>query len=65
MWLEKGWNCPDCVAPMHSAPFRHYGEENGIRQDFPDWDDQSQVDYSFDGLVFPKPPSRLISLPLF
>ncbi|KAJ7807783.1 hypothetical protein B0H13DRAFT_2386219 [Mycena leptocephala] len=25
MWLEKCWTFPECVTPMHRAPFRHYG----------------------------------------
>ncbi|KAJ7440833.1 hypothetical protein B0H11DRAFT_2252652 [Mycena galericulata] len=55
LWLELKWTCPECVAIIKSAPFRHYGEEASIANDYPEWDDQSKVAYNWDGLVFPRP----------
>ncbi|KAJ7432960.1 hypothetical protein B0H11DRAFT_2259908 [Mycena galericulata] len=55
LWLELKWTCPECVTVIKSAPFRHYGEEASIANDYPDWDDQSKVAYNWDGLVFPRP----------
>ncbi|KAJ7103990.1 hypothetical protein B0H15DRAFT_942025 [Mycena belliarum] len=54
MWLERKWTCPECVTVMDRAPFRQYAEEAAIAFDYPEWEDRSVVDYSFDGLVFPK-----------
>ncbi|KAJ7483686.1 hypothetical protein B0H11DRAFT_1914569 [Mycena galericulata] len=47
IWLEKRWTCPDCVTVMTCAPFRHFGEENGLAADYPGRQDQSRVSYSF------------------
>ncbi|KAJ7429983.1 hypothetical protein B0H11DRAFT_1931049 [Mycena galericulata] len=54
LWLEQRWVCPTCVTVMNRAPHRNYEEEAGIAMDFPDWVDQSVVDYNWDGLNFPK-----------
>ncbi|KAJ7113912.1 hypothetical protein C8R44DRAFT_881476 [Mycena epipterygia] len=54
MWLEKSWSCPECVEVMHEAPFRHYAEEAGLVYDFPDVVDESEVDYNWEDLIFPK-----------
>ncbi|KAJ7484055.1 hypothetical protein B0H11DRAFT_2231789 [Mycena galericulata] len=63
-WLERSWCCPICMTPMYIAPVRHYGEEDGIAADYPDWQDKSTVDYSWDGLVWPKrPPRRIVESP--
>ncbi|KAJ6547928.1 hypothetical protein DFH09DRAFT_1087397 [Mycena vulgaris] len=49
LWLEREWTCPHCVTTMERAPFRHYGEEAAIAAEYPDWNDESHVDYSVDG----------------
>ncbi|KAJ7475545.1 hypothetical protein B0H11DRAFT_2235258 [Mycena galericulata] len=54
MWLEKKGTCPECSQVMSCAPFRHYGEEQGIEHEYPDWQDDSRVFWSWDGLVFPR-----------
>ncbi|KAJ7439260.1 hypothetical protein B0H11DRAFT_2205836 [Mycena galericulata] len=59
VWLVRSWTCPECVTPMHRAPFRHYGEEASIADAYPEWRDESRVDYSWEGLVFPKPPPQI------
>ncbi|KAJ7456317.1 hypothetical protein B0H11DRAFT_2244237 [Mycena galericulata] len=54
LWLEKKkMTCPECSKVMHSAPFRHYGEEHGIEHEYPAWNDQSRVWYDWQGLIFP------------
>ncbi|KAJ7457545.1 hypothetical protein B0H11DRAFT_2243302 [Mycena galericulata] len=50
VWLERKWTCPECVTPMHRPPFRHYGEEAWIADAYPEWENGSEVDYSWDGL---------------
>ncbi|KAJ6454054.1 hypothetical protein C8R47DRAFT_1228808 [Mycena vitilis] len=50
--LERSMRCPSCMTPMAEPPFRHWGEEKGIRADYPTVVDQSEVNYSFEGLVF-------------
>ncbi|KAJ6453453.1 hypothetical protein DFH09DRAFT_1117329, partial [Mycena vulgaris] len=52
--LEYRWSCPSCRSTITSPPFRNYDLEAGIAHDFPDWRDLSQVDYSWEGLVFPR-----------
>ncbi|KAJ7774518.1 hypothetical protein DFH07DRAFT_952225 [Mycena maculata] len=65
LWLEHKWTCPDCTTPMYRPPFRQYGEEDWIAQEYPKWKDRSQVDYSWDGLVFPTPvPPPITALAL-
>ncbi|KAJ7500584.1 hypothetical protein B0H11DRAFT_2225574 [Mycena galericulata] len=54
LWLEQRWVCPTCVTVMNRAPHRNYEEEAGIALDYPDWVDESVVDYSWEGLCFPK-----------
>jgi hypothetical protein len=39
---------------MDRPPFRQYAEEAWIESEYPGWD-QSKVDYSWEGLVFPRP----------
>ncbi|KAJ7285548.1 hypothetical protein C8J57DRAFT_1215958 [Mycena rebaudengoi] len=53
VWLEKSWNCPECMTPMCLPPFRHYAEEHSLADAYPEWEDRSCVNYSWDGLVFP------------
>ncbi|KAJ7470055.1 hypothetical protein B0H11DRAFT_2237971 [Mycena galericulata] len=56
VWLQQSWACPVCKTVMRIPPFRHFGEEDSMAADYPDWVDESRVDYSWDGLRFPKPP---------
>lgn len=53
--LEDSWQCPKCRSPITIPPFRNYDLEEGIAFDHPDWRDTSVVDYSWEGLSFPKP----------
>ncbi|KAJ7496074.1 hypothetical protein B0H11DRAFT_1910337 [Mycena galericulata] len=39
---------------MNMPPHRNYEEEAGLALDFPDWVDESVVDYSWEGLRFPR-----------
>ncbi|KAJ6499623.1 hypothetical protein C8R47DRAFT_1211933 [Mycena vitilis] len=64
VWLEKKWTCPTCRDVMHVAPYRHYGEEDGLALDHPTFVDRSVVDYSWDGLTFPKPPKVRVPIEL-
>ncbi|KAJ7720206.1 hypothetical protein DFH07DRAFT_972675 [Mycena maculata] len=52
--LEQKWECPDCAQVMYEAPFRHYGEEQSIRGDYPQWIDESRVQGDWEGLIFPR-----------
>ncbi|KAJ7675297.1 hypothetical protein B0H17DRAFT_1207805 [Mycena rosella] len=54
--LEHDWKCPDCPAEIYCAPFRQYAEEEAIADAYPEWNDESSVQYSWAGLVFPKAP---------
>ncbi|KAJ7092133.1 hypothetical protein C8R43DRAFT_1141976 [Mycena crocata] len=56
--LETDWRCPQpqCERIMQQAPFRHEGEEESLRLDYPNWCNTAQVSYSFDGLTFPVLP---------
>ncbi|KAJ7490094.1 hypothetical protein B0H11DRAFT_2229611 [Mycena galericulata] len=54
LWLETNWTCPECRTVMNEAPCRNYSEEAGILLDHPEWHDRSRVDYSWEGLRFPK-----------
>ncbi|KAJ7028877.1 hypothetical protein C8F04DRAFT_1265443 [Mycena alexandri] len=58
LWLEEDFSCPDCKARIYQAPFRHWGEEKALAcdyaRDYPLWQDDSVVDYSWGSLVFPK-----------
>ncbi|KAJ7792513.1 hypothetical protein B0H14DRAFT_2623833 [Mycena olivaceomarginata] len=53
-WLQLDWRCPVCKTVMCEAPFRHYGEQDGLAVDFPGWKNTSKVTYSFAGLRFPE-----------
>ncbi|KAJ7735255.1 hypothetical protein DFH07DRAFT_967256 [Mycena maculata] len=57
--LETDWKCPVCKTEIHRAPFQHYAEEKFLRKEYPEWNDESSVDYKWKGLVFPK-PKRII-----
>ncbi|KAJ7483691.1 hypothetical protein B0H11DRAFT_1914574 [Mycena galericulata] len=46
--------CPECRTVMNDTPCRNYSEEAGIILDHPEWHDRSRVDYSWEGLRFPK-----------
>ncbi|KAJ6449254.1 hypothetical protein C8R47DRAFT_1230730 [Mycena vitilis] len=50
--LERSVKCPSCMTPMSEPPFRHWGEEKGIRADYPTVVDKSEVNYSFNGVIF-------------
>ncbi|KAJ7786772.1 hypothetical protein B0H14DRAFT_2630156 [Mycena olivaceomarginata] len=41
--LEHHWTCPICNAKMHFPPFRHEGEEQGIKFDYSWWRDDNDV----------------------
>ena len=41
---------------MHCAPTRAVDMEADIVAEYPEWNDQSEVDYSWDGLHFPPRP---------
>ncbi|KAJ6447424.1 hypothetical protein C8R47DRAFT_1231438 [Mycena vitilis] len=56
MWLELSWKCPECMTTMYRAPFRIFSEEAWISEAYPNWNNNSQVDYNWHGLVFPKRP---------
>ncbi|KAJ6513593.1 hypothetical protein C8R47DRAFT_1206910 [Mycena vitilis] len=58
VWLEYNWTCPDCVTKMYLPPFRNYAEEAALALAYPQWQDSSEVDYSFEGLIFPKQRRR-------
>ncbi|KAK6993085.1 hypothetical protein R3P38DRAFT_3224100 [Favolaschia claudopus] len=60
MWLEYEWKCPVCMATMYRPPFRHWGEEDWIAGEYPEWKDRSVVDYSWRGLEFPEEPRVLV-----
>ncbi|KAJ7902930.1 hypothetical protein B0H13DRAFT_2335451 [Mycena leptocephala] len=51
--LEKDWGCPSCRQDITGRPVPHDDEEATIAVDYPDWD-LSAVDYSWDGLTFPR-----------
>ncbi|KAJ7490191.1 hypothetical protein B0H11DRAFT_2229111 [Mycena galericulata] len=54
LWLEHRWVCPTCRTVMTRPPHRNYEEEAGLALDFPDRIDESLVNYSWDGLNFPR-----------
>ncbi|KAJ7785192.1 hypothetical protein DFH07DRAFT_948273 [Mycena maculata] len=60
MELEETWCCPSCDQVMLTPPFRHRGEEKSILYDYPTWNDESRVSYSWAGLVFPRPGAILM-----
>ncbi|KAJ7468417.1 hypothetical protein B0H11DRAFT_2238883 [Mycena galericulata] len=57
LWLERDWRCPECSQKMPRAPFRQFAEEASIAAAYPNWRDESRVEYRWDGLVFPQPAS--------
>ncbi|KAJ7173282.1 hypothetical protein C8R46DRAFT_1031642 [Mycena filopes] len=63
LWLERDFTCPTCKARMYHAPFRHWGEEQALADDYPLWTDRSEVNYSFAGLLFPRQAPVPIVLP--
>ncbi|KAJ7741466.1 hypothetical protein DFH07DRAFT_965021 [Mycena maculata] len=52
--LETDWKCPVCSVHMLRAPFQHEAEEAFLKAEYPDWQDNSTVEYKWDGLCFPK-----------
>ncbi|KAJ7680852.1 hypothetical protein DFH06DRAFT_1315586 [Mycena polygramma] len=54
--LEKSWHCPDefCGLTMRFAPCADADEEAKIGAAEPAFIDHTRVDYSWEGLVFPK-----------
>ncbi|KAJ7899896.1 hypothetical protein B0H13DRAFT_2336753 [Mycena leptocephala] len=54
--LEMDWGCPTCHQDITGRPVPHDDEEATIAVDYPDWD-LSVVEYSWDGLTFPRPHS--------
>ncbi|KAJ7933686.1 hypothetical protein B0H13DRAFT_2306519 [Mycena leptocephala] len=60
LWLERSWKCPECVTVMYHAPFRVFAEEAWIADTYPNWSDNTVVDYNWDGLIFPKKPEVVV-----
>lgn len=58
--LEKRFSCPECVISMFRPPFRQYAEEAAIKSAYPEWNDTSEVDYSWYGLLFPRHQMRYV-----
>jgi hypothetical protein len=58
-WLEGSWECPICSAQISSEPEENPDRELSIAADHPDWVNASIVNYSWDGLRFPKTIRRL------
>ncbi|KAJ7855833.1 hypothetical protein B0H13DRAFT_2357681 [Mycena leptocephala] len=56
VWLEQSWECPDmfCGLTLHSEPIKAVEEELRVAARYPDCVDNTSVDYSWKGLVFPK-----------
>ncbi|KAJ7605231.1 hypothetical protein DFH06DRAFT_1348796 [Mycena polygramma] len=57
--LESSWECPEprCKAIMYRRPSRNPIEEEKLAALYPNREDKSVVNYSFEDLVFPKRPS--------
>ncbi|KAJ7646087.1 hypothetical protein DFH06DRAFT_1333018 [Mycena polygramma] len=57
--LESSWNCPhpSCEATMYGPPVRNTIEEEKLAVLYPKREDNSVVNYSFSGLLFPQRPS--------
>ncbi|KAJ7602814.1 hypothetical protein DFH06DRAFT_1351052 [Mycena polygramma] len=53
--LEHTWACPACGEAITEAPTRNVAEEQAIARGYPTWDDQSRVQYCWEGLTFPTP----------
>jgi hypothetical protein len=45
---------------MYHAPFRVFAEEAWIADTYPNWSDNTVVDYNWDGLIFPKKPEVVV-----
>ncbi|KAJ7618257.1 hypothetical protein DFH06DRAFT_1342527 [Mycena polygramma] len=56
-WLEYGWTCPVCRAPLTEEPIVNGDSQRAIAFDHPNWQDHSMVTYSWEGLHFPRPLS--------
>jgi hypothetical protein len=56
IWLEQSWECPDpfCGLTMRHPPVRDSVAKAEIAAVYPQCVDKTSVDYSWDGLVFPK-----------
>ncbi|KAJ7222222.1 hypothetical protein GGX14DRAFT_558313 [Mycena pura] len=54
LWLNSDWCCPECKTKMYRAPTRATEIEADIAARYPAWKDESEVDYSWDGLRFPR-----------
>ncbi|KAJ7172873.1 hypothetical protein C8R43DRAFT_1119706 [Mycena crocata] len=48
------------VIAIAMAPFRQWAEEASITYAYPQWNDPSHVDYSWDGLLFPRPERKML-----
>ncbi|KAJ6574048.1 hypothetical protein B0H19DRAFT_1253805 [Mycena capillaripes] len=59
--LETEWTCPypDCHRVLHTAPKPDLGEKESARADYPGWEDESEVRYSWEGLRFPRAPKPI------
>ncbi|KAJ7768834.1 hypothetical protein B0H16DRAFT_1716035 [Mycena metata] len=55
LWLQRKWRCPYCRAVYTAPPVRNRDSKNSIAFDHPEWIDRSTVNYSWEGLTFPKP----------
>ncbi|KAJ7737186.1 hypothetical protein DFH07DRAFT_964305 [Mycena maculata] len=53
-WFECYFTCPLCSERITSPPHADLAEEDAIEQAFPEWIDDSEVTYSWAGLIFPK-----------
>ncbi|KAJ7201117.1 hypothetical protein GGX14DRAFT_571689 [Mycena pura] len=56
IWLNRDWCCPECKTMMYRAPTRATEMEADIAATYSAWKDESEVDYSWDGLRFPARP---------
>jgi hypothetical protein len=53
MSLEFKWECPSCRAIMTQPPIRAFAEDDNMRSTYGAWD-TTQVDYGWEGLIFPE-----------
>lgn len=58
--MEHNWDCPECKTLIGRAPFRQYAEEAFLAAEYPEWKDESSVEYKWDGLVFPRPAKVIV-----
>ncbi|KAJ7834680.1 hypothetical protein B0H13DRAFT_2369767 [Mycena leptocephala] len=61
-WLKGSWECPTCSVTIMSEPEENPDRELSIALDHPEWVNTSIVNYSWDGLRFPKLIRRLKAL---